>query len=336
MTVTGEIASSELSVTLVHEHLYSDMTSLLAVHGYRTTGSDTLDQSTAAEARWNPGAFPDNYRLTDVQLAIAELEPVVASGCKTIVDATPVGLGRSPERLVEIARRTGLHVVMGSGWYLEGTHPPYVAERRVDELSELLVEEIRNGAEGTHVRPGIIGEIGTGATWSAQEEKVLRAAAQAQRETRLALTIHLHPWSKNGLRVLDVLDGEGVNPAKTILNHMTTAIDDHAYQRALLDRGVFLAYDLFGFDHSLLGLGRYPPSDFDTARRIVELAEQGFARQLLISQDVGVKTRLRAYGGWGYGHLFDHVLPLLSELGLGAEERSMLVVENPRRALEVE
>jgi phosphotriesterase-related protein len=97
VTVAGVIPSDELGVTLVHEHLYSDMTALLGVHGYTSTGETEFD---AAEARWNPGAFPENYRLTDVELTLDELEHVVRNGCRTVVDATPIGLGRGPEQLL--------------------------------------------------------------------------------------------------------------------------------------------------------------------------------------------------------------------------------------------
>jgi phosphotriesterase-related protein len=183
-------------VTLVHEHVYADMTSLLGIHGYRVGRGNELGAASAAEARWNPGAFSDNYRLTDVELTVRELEAVIESGCRTVVDATPVGLGRSPIRLLEIARRTGLNTVMGCGYYLEGTHPPRIAELDADELAGELVDEIANGADGTEIRPGVIGEIGTRPVWSAQEEKVLRGAARAHRETAIAVTVHLHPWSK--------------------------------------------------------------------------------------------------------------------------------------------
>ena len=332
-TVTGPVPATNLSVTLVHEHLYADMTSLLRVHGYASAGEAPLDPASAAEARWNPGTFLDNYRLTDVELTLTELEPLARAGCRTVVDATPLGLGRSPAQLAAISRGSGLNVVMGCGWYLEGTHPPDVARADEDALAARMIGEIRHGVDDTGIRPGVIGEIGTGPVRSSQEEKVLRAAACAQRETGLALTVHLHPWSKRGTYVLDVLEDEGAAPDRTILNHMTTAFDDDAYQLALLERGVFLAYDLFGFDHSLLSLGRYPPSDFDVAGHVVALAERGWVGQLLVSQDVGVKTRLRAYGGWGYAHLLEHVVPLLRQLGLGPSELETLLVTNPRRVL---
>jgi phosphotriesterase-related protein len=107
------------------------------------------------------------------------------------------------------------------------------------------------------------------------------------------------------------------------------------YLRSLLERGALLAFDLFGFDHSLLGLGRYPPSDADVADVIVGLVDAGHARQLLISGDVGVRTRLRRYGGWGYEHLLTHVVPLLTAKGVDDDVLEQLLVDTPARVLTV-
>jgi phosphotriesterase-related protein len=332
VTVEGPVAPDELGVTLVHEHLHADWTALLATHGYEAVGSGQLALATAAEARWNPGAYPDNYRLDDLELVAEELVPLASAGAHTVVDCTPSGCGRDPVALAELAGRSGLNVVMGCGWYL-GPHPPGVGERDVDELAAELLAEIRAGVGGTGIQPGIIGEIGTSGTLAAGEERVLRAAAIAQRETGLALSVHLHPWHEQGTRVLDVIEREGGDPTRTILNHLSTAIGSRGYLDELGSRGAWLAFDLFGFDHSLLGLGRYPPSDHDVAAAVVELAERGWIERLLVSQDVAVRTRLRAYGGWGYDHLLVHVVPLLAALGLRERDLTTLLVDNPRRAL---
>jgi phosphotriesterase-related protein len=294
---------------------------------------EPLDSRTAAEARWNPGGFPDNYRLTDVAEVATELKRFVAMGGQTVVDTTSIGLGRNPSALVKIAEETGLAVVMGGGYYLAGTHPPGLADESEDAIAGQLVDEFQNGVNGSGIRPGIIGELGTSDPVHPAEEKVLRAAVRAHLSTGLALSIHLHPWGKEGLKVLGILAEEGMDPEKVILNHLTTAVDDDDYQRALLERGVYLAYDLFGFDHSLLGLGRYAPSDAVVAAKVVELANHGHVDRLLISQDVGVKTRLLTYGGWGYAHLLTHVVPLLKSLGLGDLSIERLLVENPQRVL---
>jgi phosphotriesterase-related protein len=330
MTVNGPVPPDELGCTLVHEHLHCDWRPMVSVFGYDRISDRPLDLESAAEARWNPNAYLDNYDFTDVDLIVEELAPFRAAGGRTIVETTPVGMGRDPEALREISQRAGVHVVMGCGYYIE-PHPEGLAARTCEDIAEEIVREIRGGVGETGIRPGIIGEIGTGPQFSVSEEKVLRAAAWAQWETGLALTIHLHPWHQNGVRVLDVLEEERVDPSRVILNHLTTAFDDDAYQRALLDRGVYLAYDLFGFDHSLIGIGRYAPSDYDVAAKVVELARSGYLDRLLVSQDIAVRTRLHAYGSWSYDHLLNHVVPLLRSFGL--EDIDALLVENPCRAL---
>jgi phosphotriesterase-related protein len=68
---------------------------------------------------------------------------------------------------------------------------------------------------------------------------------------------------------------------------------------------------------------------------IASLAERRHLKQLLVSQDVGVRTRLREFGGWGDAHLLDHVMPLLRQLGLDDQDCKTLLVDNPRRGLEL-
>lgn len=167
------------------------------------------------------------------------------------------------------------------------------------------------------------------------EEHVLRAMAWAQLQTGLALTVHVHPWGRGGHQVMDVLEAEGVSPDRVVLNHAFVDSDQPDYVAALLARGATLGYDMFGFDHALFRVGRYPPSDFEVATVVARLIEAGHAGQLILSQDVCVKTRLRAYGGWGYAHIIEHVVPVLRDLGVSAEDLDQILVRNPARLLAV-
>ena len=99
--------------------------------------------------------------------------------------------------------------------------------------------------------------------------------------------------------------------------------------------GATLGFDLFGFDHSLLGPGRWPPSDRDVAAVVAALVRDGYADRIVLGQDIGVRSRLRRWGSWGYAHLLEHVVPLLRELGVDQGGLDAMLVRNPARLLAV-
>ncbi len=334
-TVLGPIDPDELGVTLAHEHLWMDSSPLLAVHGYRSTGKGEWDAAAAAEARWNPGSHPDNYRLTDVDLAVEELAPFVRAGGRSLVELTPPSLGRDPIRVREISERAGVHVVLGTGQYLEPVHEAWIVGATEQTIADRLVNEIEEGIGATGVRPGILGEIGTSDPVSPRERTVLRAVAIAAAASGLAISVHVHPWGGEGLAILDELDRAGADSERVILGHLNTAIDRPDDLRALMKRGATLGFDLFGFDHSLLGAGRWPPSDRDVALTIRTLIAAGYEDRIVLGQDIGVRTRLRRWGGWGYAHLLEHVQPVLEELGVTAASMHAMLVTNPARLLAV-
>jgi phosphotriesterase-related protein len=350
MTVAGAIPVSRLGITTMHEHLWMDASPLLAVHGYApgALADRPWDATIAAEARWTPGVHPDNYRLTDEAAAVDELGPFVAAGGRTIVELTPPSLGRAPDRVRSIAVAAGVQVVQGTGQYLGPTHEAWVAEATDTMLVERLVAEATTGFartgsrddpldvdRATPIRAGIYGEIGTSDPVRPEERRMLRAAATAARATGLAISVHLHPWGHEGATVLDALTAAGADPERVILGHMTTAVDDPIGLRTLADRGAVLGFDLFGFDHSLLGPGRWPPSDHDVGRAIVDLVAAGHAERIVLGQDIGVRTRLRRWGGWGYAHLLEHVVPLLRSLGLSDDALGAMLRRTPARLLGV-
>jgi phosphotriesterase-related protein len=336
MTVEGAISPNDLGITLIHEHLFMDGISLLKKHGYLSQSTGVFDCCAAGEARWNPGVHPDNYRMTEVDVIAADLAEYKVHGGVSVVDCTRVDLGRNPEAVREIAKAAGVRAVLGSGYYLEATHEPYVGNRTVQEIADEIVREFKDGIGTTSIRPGMIGEIGTNNPITRGEKKVLEAAAYAGITTGLPVSVHIHPWGWEGRKALQVLTESGMPADRVIINHMNPAISDEGYQHGLLDAGAYLAYDLFGFDHSLLGLGRYAPSDYDVAHKIVELIGRGNRDQILISHDIGVRTRLRQYGGWGYSHILRHIVPLLEQSGATTDDIEAILVANPRRILTIQ
>lgn len=335
-TVAGPVAPVALGRTSMHEHIRMDSTPLLAVHGYDGSGGPPAwDAAMAAEARWNPGAHPDNYRLTDGDSAAAEVAAWRVAGGGTLVELTPPSLGRDVAAVRDIAAAAGVRVVVGTGQYLAATHEAWVGETDEAGIAARLLEDLTVGIDGTGIRAGILGEIGTSDPLHPDEARVLRACAAASRATGAAISVHVHPWGHEGPGILDTLVLAGADPERVVLGHLTTAIDRPDELRRLADRGATLGFDLFGFDHSLLGIGRWPPSDRDVAVVIADLVRDGYGDRIVLGQDIGVRTRYRRWGGWGYDHLLRHVAPLLEDVGVDAAAIEAMLVTTPARLLAV-
>jgi phosphotriesterase-related protein len=231
--------------------------------------------------------------------------------------------------LQRISRATGLHIVMGAGYYLEPAHPRHVRTMSLSAIAEEIECDVVLGDQG--VRAGIIGEIGISKDFTPEEEKVLRAAARAQKATGVPLEVHLPGWERHGGRVLDVVAEEGGDLRRTILCHMNPSGEDFAYQAALAERGAWLEYDMIGMDFFYADQQAQSPSDEDNARAISRLRDAGLLGSVLISQDVFVKIQLVRYGGTGYAHILDHFVPRLIRHGFTADDVQTLLVDNPRR-----
>jgi phosphotriesterase-related protein len=328
-TVLGEIAASDMGITITHEHLLID-----ARKGWYEPKEATrmalahqlLSMGILHELRQDPYMNFDNCFMFDEDTAVSEARQFQLLGGTTIVDATCLGIGRDPQALRRISKRTGIHVLMGCGYYLESRHLPHVKDASIDDLKDEIVKDVLEGADDTNIRAGYIGEIGVSPNFSVQEEKVLRAAARAQAKTGVALSVHLPGWERLAHRVLDVIAEEGGDIGKTILDHMNPSF---------AVRGAYLEYDMIGMDFYYANENSQSPSDEDNAKAIKNLIDLGFANKLLLSQDVFLKMMLTCYGGNGYAYILRHFVPRLRRHGVSQEAIQTMLVDNPARVFGV-
>ena len=116
-----------------------------------------LPHEHTAIALWHIPNRWDYWELRrDEPVIVEELAAFRAAGGGTVVDLTLDGVGRDPSWLAGLARATGLHVVMGSGWY-RGAHYPAEAlidRRSVDALADEIVRDATDGWPGPGSGPG--------------------------------------------------------------------------------------------------------------------------------------------------------------------------------------
>src|SRR5690606_22593833 len=127
--------------------------------------------------RLNPYAVKDNLVLDEMETAVSETLLFRKAGGNTIVDCTSIGIKRQAEKLKELSIRTGVKIIAGSGFYTQDTHPLEMENWKAEDIANNIVRDFIEGIDGTEIKAGIIGEIGTSMDILPQEIKNLNAAA---------------------------------------------------------------------------------------------------------------------------------------------------------------
>ncbi len=353
VTVRGPVDPDRLGVTLTHEHIFIDLRKTHLPHrkwvveGDRLVAESPDEDFPATElALWESridlanvhlaravAPIADNYVLSDEKLAIRELSEFKNAGGRTVVDATSIGLKRDPLALKRVSESTGLHIIMGTGFYQRVYHPDDMDRRTVDDLTRTIVRDVtvgvHDGVHQTDIRAGVIGEIGiNGGPLTSNELKSMRAATRASRLTGAPVMIHLGGQGAEKHTVLDIAVDEGVDLGHVILGHCDGIADDTPFMLELLRRGVYAAFDNLGREPAVVA----PSRTAVAAEAIPRLLQAGYEDRILLSHDICWKTSLKAYAGFGYTFIQEQFLPRLRNLGVTAAQIEKLTVSNPKRA----
>jgi phosphotriesterase-related protein len=314
-TAAGDIDSSELGRTLVHEHVF------VLGEEYRNNYQDDWDED------------------EKIAEAVADLNHLKSVGIDSIFDPTVLGLGRYIPRIQAIAAQTSLNIVVATGLYTFNDVPhqfhytgPGLLFDEPEPLTELFVKDITQGIADTGVRAAFLKCAIDEPGLTPGVERVLRAVAQASVQTGAPITVHTHAASESGLVAQKVFADEGVDLAKVIIGHSGDT-SDLTYLTALADAGSYLGMDRFGLDPFLPFAER--------VNTVGELVRRGYAERVVISQDASCfidffdpAAKRNLVPNWNYHHISDDVLPALLDAGVTEDEIDTILVKNPRRYLE--
>jgi predicted metal-dependent phosphotriesterase family hydrolase len=303
MTVRGPRPATELGITLPHEHVLVDFIGAAEVSPARYDAS-------AAFAKIKPF-----------------LERVRGLGCTAMFECTPAYLGRDVRLLVRLSTATGVTLVTNTGYYAARQDkflPAHAAGEDADALAARWLREWTDGIDGTKVRPGFV-KLGFDAgPLSRSSRKLVQAAARTHRAS--GLTIAAHSGDDVAAREqLTILQYEGVRPEAWVWVHAQNAKDVKAHAE-IARAGAWLSFD-----------GIAPNSIPRYVQLVTAMKEEGFLRQVLISQDAGWYRPGEPEGGRfrDYDALFRAFLPALRRAGITEEEIRLLTVTNPARAFAV-
>jgi phosphotriesterase-related protein len=341
MTVLGPIEPDALGTTLIHEHIIFDLSVYHETRFGPGKAEPLPDEPLGIEHLWilknNVARLRDNVHQRSLDIAAAELRRYKEVGGSTVVEVSSGGLVPNYAGLAQIAARTGLHIIAGTGYYIGASHPPELADKSVGQVEEEMLRDVLEGVPGTGVRAGVLGEIGTTEPLSPTERVVLEATGRVQAQTGTAIVLHPDSFHRTYEQIapnLDLLETAGAALDRVIISHCDDRLHPNydAYAK-LAARGCTLAFDTFGKQSYYLTRGRQYPSDEIRIETIARLVADGLAGSVTLSHDVCYKTDLTRWGGDGYGHVCRNIVPRLRQAGVSEAAIHQMLVENPRRLL---
>lgn len=309
-TITGEIDTADLGFTLMHEHI------LIANWSMRVAYTDWVDAKKV------------------IAYATEEAKLVKQRGVSTLVDLTPINLGRDIDVMRAVAEAAEIHVIAATGLYYN--EEPWMGGWEADRIAELLVRDIERGIQGTPAKAGIIKCATDHDGVTPLNEKLLRAAARAHRATGVPISTHTNPAADTGPAQQRVFEDEGVDLARVVIGH-TGDTNDLGYIERVLSKGSYIGMDRFGIDNPLGTDAR--------VKTIVELADRGHADKMVLSHDACchidfappdvIEAGLRTiFKNWHFRHVPDDVVPALRAGGVKQAQVDQMTTGNPRAIFE--
>ena len=314
-TVLGPVPVSELGMTLMHEHIVN--------------------------IEWNIArAFPEYYNKESVvEMFCQEAQWLQSHGVRTIVDATPITLGRDVSLMRECAERSGMNIIGCTGIYWN-VQPFFHYGIDTQVLADLMLREVEQGMEGTDSRPGFVKCAANTAIANTKfEEAIVTATAMVARETGLPVYTHTQPGSRMALRHKEIFDAYGIPAHKVAYGH-TFSIVDEEYIRQIISRGGWASCDQLCY----AGAGVLDPLE-KQLDMVETLFREELHKNIFLSCDWGVRSD---FGGTLLASrvernqnpkatsrrvkvLFETVVPELEKRGIPKEKILEVLVENPRR-----
>jgi phosphotriesterase-related protein len=299
----GPIDVEDIGMCLMHEHI------IIADWDMRSNYDDYVDIE------------------KEVPKAVESLTKARERGVKTIVDLTPVNLGRDIRSIQAVSQAAGVNVICPTGFYW--TEEPWMHGWDAEYLSKYMIRDITSGILDTGIKAGII-KCATDHTGVDDfNKKLLQASAIAHRETGTPISTHTTIANTSARDQVSAFLEFGVDMSRVVIGHLGDSTDID-YLEEILGSGCFIGMDRFGLEAML-------PSD-DRVRTVATLCDKGYAGQMVVShdacsfQDFFDGEYIEKFApNWCYEHVPRDVLPALIAAGVSQTDIDTMMVGNPKK-----
>lgn len=302
-TILGDIASDQLGVTYMHEHLI-------------------IDSPIVARD------FP-HIHLPSESEAIEEVGLCKSHGVQTMVDCMPTGSGRSAIKLVAISKTTGMNIVATAGLHTDRYYQPTDDLETMDaqDLAQVFIRDIQVGMEGTEHKAGQLKVVTSGQVITDRDRRLFEAAAIAHEITGAPILSHCE-HGKGALEQIELFLELNIPINKVTLSH-TDKENDFGYHKEILSSGIYVEYDQSLRQCDLAA----PPS----ALLMKAMVDEGFIDQIMLGTDGARRSLWSSLGGTpGLAWLYSGWSKKLIELGFTQPQLDKVFIDNPAKALTLE
>ena len=261
------------------------------------------------------------------KVVIPYLDELKEHGCRTFFEFTPSYIGKDVKLLKELADATGLQIITNTGYYGANNNkhiPDHAYGESAEQLAARWVSDFKNGMQGTTIKPGFIKTAVNKGPLSEFHQKLIKAATLTHLKTGLTIASHTSD-GEPAMQEIEVVIENGADPSAFIWTHAQHEKDLSIHLEAA-KKGAWVSLD---------NVRRKNVEKYVT--KILNLKENGYLGQILLSHDAGWYTPGQENGGnfRGYTSLFTHLIPALRETGFTQDEIDQIMIKNPAEAFAI-
>lgn len=314
-TVLGKVATDKLGSVLMHEHICSSSMGVAL-------------------------SYPQLYGKDVENQILSDLKAMKENGILTVVDATPVGLGRDVKMLKKVSEATGVNIIATTGWW--GCEPPYLGPSTAEQWAQCFVDDLNKGCDGTDIKAGFLKAAMDTEGPTEWVTKMHHAVGMAHQETGAKIMLHTYCPTETPRFQLRFLKEEGVDLNNVVVDHIpeTTDID---FVKWIYDQGAWIGVDRM----PIISLpGHYAVATETRIKFIKTMLDAGMGDRMLFSHDIMCASTL--YDNqpeelikeiWSvcpdrFLFIKKHVFGKLAKMGCDPAYLWNLTIENPRKFFE--
>jgi len=344
-TVLGLVEPSSLGFVLPHEHLSADF-SFLHIPPKETEKHKIHCGWTLPNTSWirqHPLSHISNLQLSGeatYNQIDKELAHYQRCGGGTVVETTNWGITRGTQWLQGASAKSAVNVVAGTGYNLNGSQNEETLEGNIERMTSRICDEVLIQCHDVmlddfrygRLLAGVIGEVATSWPITGFERRSVEAAAEGQLETGAPVILRPGHHREAADEVMRIFTEAGGDSTHTLMSHIDCLPMTQADIMEFSQWQSYIGIDSFGLECSY-GVDGDIPSDAQRINLMRGLAQEGLTGRLMMSHDIQTKHRLVHWGGHGYNHITENVIPKMLTRGFTQEMINQITRTNPQQWL---